>query len=135
MENKMMLKKICSAVLATLLLQAAAAPAFANTNTKKEAERAEKVHAQLAKLGTGADARVRVELRDKTKVEGYVSEAGADSFTVTDSKGNATAVPYEDVRKAHGNNLSTGSKIAIGAGIAAAVVLIVLYSMYAANER
>ena len=130
-----MLKKICSAVLAALLLQAAAAPALANTNTKKEAERAEKVHAQLSKLGTGRDALVRVELRDKTKVEGYVSEAGADSFTVTDSKGKATTVPYRDVRKAQGNNLSTGSKIAIGAGIAAAVVLIVLYSMYAANER
>jgi hypothetical protein len=131
----MMLKKICSAILAALLLQAVAAPAFANTNPKKEAERAEKVHAQLSKLGTGRDALVRVELRDKTKLEGYVSEAGTDSFTVTDAKGNATAVPYHQVKKAQGNNLSTGSKIAIGAGIAAAVVLIVLYSMYAANER
>ena len=130
-----MLKKICSAILAALLLQAVAAPAFANTNPKKEAERAEKVHAQLSKLGTGRDALVRVELRDKTKLEGYVSEAGTDSFTVTDAKGNATAVPYHQVKKAQGNNLSTGSKIAIGAGIAAAVVLIVLYSMYAANER
>jgi hypothetical protein len=131
----MMLKKICSAVLAALLLQAAAAPAFANTNPKKEAERAGKVHAQLAKLGTGRDALVRVELRDKTKLDGYVSEASADSFTVTDAKGNATAVPYRQVKKAQGNNLSTGAKIAIGAGVAAAVVLIVLYSMYAANER
>jgi hypothetical protein len=131
----MMLKKICSVLLAALLLQAAAAPAFANTNPKKEAERAEKVHAQLSKLGTGRDALVRVELRDKTKLEGYVSEASADSFTVTDAKGNATTVPYQQVKKAQGNNLSTGTKIAIGAGIAAAVVLIVLYSMYAANER
>jgi preprotein translocase subunit SecF len=131
----MMLKKICSAILAALLLQAAAAPAFANANPKKEAERAEKVQAQLSKLGTGRDALVRVELRDKTKLEGYVSEAGADTFTVTDAKGNATAVPYHQVKKAQGNNLSTGAKIAIGASVAAAVVLIVLYSMYAANER
>ena len=130
-----MLKKICSAVLAALLLQAAAAPALANTNSKKEAERAEKVHTQLAKLGTGRDALVRVELRDKTKLEGHVSEANADSFTVTDSKGKSTTVPYQDVKKAQGNNLSTGAKIAIGAGVAAVVVLIILYSMYAANER
>lgn len=130
-----MLKNICSAVLALLLLQAAAAPALANTNPKREAERAEKVHTQLAKLGTGRDALVRVELRDKTKLEGYVSEANADSFTVTDVKGKSTTVPYQDVKKAQGNNLSTGTKIAIGAGIAAAVVLIILYSMYAANER
>jgi hypothetical protein len=130
-----MLKKICSAILAALLLQAAALPAFASTSPKKEAERAEKVHAQLAKLGTGKDALVRVELRDKTKLEGYLSEAGDDAFTVTDREGKATTVPYPQVKKAQGNNLSTGTKIAIGAGIGAAVVLIILYSMYAANER
>lgn len=130
-----MLKKICSAILAALLLQAAALPAFASTSAEKDARRAEKVRTQLAKLGTGKDARVKVELRDKTKLEGYLSEAGADSFTVMDDAGNATAVPYPQVKKAKGNNLSTGAKIAIGAGIGAAVVLVILYSMYAANER
>lgn len=130
-----MLKKICSAILSALLLQAAAAPAFAGTSAKKDAERAEKVRTQLAKLGTGKDALVRVELRDKTKVEGYLSEAGSDSFTVTDREGKATTVPYQQVKKAQGNNLATGTKIVIGAGIAAAVVLLILYSMYAANER
>lgn len=130
-----MLKKICSAILATLLLQAAAAPAFAKTNAEKNAQRAEKVRTQLSKLGTGTDARVSLELRDKTKLEGHLSEASADTFTVTDKEGKSTTVPYQDVKRAHGNNLSTGAKIGIGAGIAAAVVLIVLYSMYAANER
>ena len=130
-----MLKKICSAILSALLLQAAAVPAFAGTSAEKEARRAEKVRTQFAKLGTGPDARIRVELRDKTKLEGYLSEAGADSFTVTDREGKATTVPYQQVKKAQGNNLSTGAKIGIGAGLAAAVVLLVLYSMYAANER
>ena len=130
-----MLKKICSALLSALLLQAAAAPAFAGTTAKKDAERAEKVRTQFAKLGAGRDAVVSVELKDKTKVEGYLSEAGADSFTVTNREGKATTVPYQDVKKAHGNNFSTGAKIAVGAGIAAAVVLLILYSMYAANER
>jgi hypothetical protein len=130
-----MLKKIFTAILSALLLQAAAMPAFANTNATKDAERAEKVRTQFSKLGTGKDALVRVELRDKTKVEGYLSEAGADSFTVTNREGKVTTVPYQDVKKARGNNLSTGTKIAIGAGIAAAVVLLVLYSMYAANEQ
>ena len=130
-----MLKKICSAVLSALLLQAAAVPAFANTNAKKDARRAEKVRSQLSKLGTGADARGSLELRDKTKLEGYLSEASADSFTVTDREGKSTTVPYQDVKRARGNNLSTGAKIAIGAGVAAAVVLIVLWSMYSANEQ
>src|SRR5215218_9578 len=128
-----MLKKICSAILATLLLQAAALPAFAKTSAEKDAQRAQKVRTQLSKLGTGTDAQVRLELRDKTKLEGYLSEAGSDTFTVTGKDGKTTTVPYQDVKKAQGNNLSTGAKIAIGAGIAAAVVLIVLWSMYTAN--
>ena len=130
-----MLKKICSAILAALLLQAAAVPAFAKTNAERDAQRAEKVRTQLSKLGTGRDAQVRLELRDKTKLEGYLSEAGSDTLTVTDKEGKTTTVPYQDVSKARGNNLSTGAKIAIGAGIGAAVVLVILWSMYAANER
>ena len=122
-----MLKKICSVVLAALLLQSAAVPAFAKSNAEKEAARAEKVRTQLAKLGTGRDARVRLELRDKTKLEGYISEAGAESFVVTDSAGMATTVAYPQVSKAQGHNLSTGAKIAIGIGIGAAIVLLIIW--------
>ena len=130
-----MLKKLCSAALSALLLQAAIVPAFAKSSAEKDAERAAKVRAQITKLGTGKDARVKLELRDKTKLEGYLSETGDTHFAVTDSAGRTTTVAYPQVKKAHGNNLSTGAKIAIGAGIGAAVVLIVLYSIYAANER
>lgn len=128
-------KKFASVMLSTLLLQAAAVPAFAKTNAEKEARRAEKVRAQMAKLGTGKDALVRIELRDKTKLEGYVSEAGAESFVVTNKAGVATAVAYPQVAKAKGNNLSTGAKIAIGAGIAAAIILLILWHEYSENEQ
>lgn len=122
-----MLKRICSVALAALLLQAAAAPASAKTNAEKEARRVEKVRAQVAKLGTGRGALVKVELRDKTRLEGYVSEAGAESFVVTDKAGVATTVPYPQVGKARGNNLSTGAKIAIGVGVGVGVFLLVLW--------
>ncbi|HEV7892086.1 MAG TPA: hypothetical protein VGP08_15680 [Pyrinomonadaceae bacterium] len=120
-----MLRRICSVMLSALLLQAAALPAFGATNAEKEARRAEKVRTQLSKLGTGKDARIKVELRDKTRLEGYVSAADADTFSVTDGKGNTTPVPYQQVKKAQGNNLSTGAKIAIGVGIAAAIVIVI----------
>jgi hypothetical protein len=120
-----MLKRICSVMLSALLLQAAAIPAFAATNAEKEAKRAENVRTQLVKLGTGKDARVRVELRDKTKLEGFVSAADADTFAVTDNTGKTTNVPYQDVKKAKGNNLSTGAKIAIGIGIGVGVLIII----------
>jgi hypothetical protein len=34
----------------------------------------------IHKLGTGLDARIEVKLRDKTKLKGYVSEAGEDKL-------------------------------------------------------
>lgn len=133
-----MLKKFCSLMLAALLTQAALVlPASAaGTNVKKEAERAEKVRAGVARLGTGTDARVRVELRDKSKLEGYVGAAGEDHFVVADARtGAPTRVEYGQVSKVKGNNLSTGAKVGIGVGIGAGVTLLVLYLMYAANER
>ena len=122
-----MLKRICSVVLAALLLQSAAVPAFAKSDAEKEARRAEKVRTQLTKLGTGKDALVSLQLRDKTKLEGYISEAGAESFVVTDSAGRASTVAYPQVKKVQGNNLSTGAKIGIGIGIGAAIVLLIIW--------
>jgi len=122
-----MFKKFCSVVLSALLLQAAAVPAFAATSAEKEAKRAEKVRTQLAKLGTGSDARVKLILRDKTKLAGFVSEAGASTFAVTDRAGRTTTVEYSQVGKAQGHNLSTGAKVAIGIGIGAGVTLLILF--------
>lgn len=123
-----MLKKCLALVLAIAVFQLAnAAPAVAATKAEKEARAAEKVRAAVLKLGTGESARVRVRLRDKTKLEGYVGEAGADSFTVVDLKtGAATVVTYPSVKQAQGNNLSTGAKIAIGLGITAIILLIII---------
>jgi hypothetical protein len=129
-----MLKRICTVVLAALLLQAAAAPALAKSAAEKESQRAEKVRAQLAKLGTGADARVRLELRDKTKLEGYIGEAGPERFVVVDKAGVATSVAYPQVAKARGNNLSTGAKVAIGIGIGAGVTLLILFLIATSDD-
>ena len=129
-----MLKKICSVVLAGLMLQAAAVPAFAATNAEKEARRGEKVRTQLAKLGTGSDARVKLELRDKTRLEGYISEAGPEGFVVVNKAGVATTVAYPQVKTAQGNNLSTGAKIAIGVGIGAGITLLILFLIATSDD-
>ena len=129
-----MLKKICSVVLAALLIQSVAVPAFAKSDAEKAAKRAEKVRTQLAKLGTGKDALVSLELRDKTKLKGYISEAGAESFVVTDSAGKTTTVAYPQVKMAQGNNLSTGAKIGIGIGIGVGVTLLILWLYIVTHE-
>ena len=129
-----MLKKVCSVILSALLLQAAAIPAFAATSAEKEARRAEKVRTQLMKLGTGEDARVKLELRDKTKLEGYISELGGESFVVTNKAGVATTVAYPQVGKVKGHNLATGDKIVIGIGIGVGVTLLILWLYVVTHE-
>ena len=101
----------------------------ANT-TSKEARFAAKVKTDIAKLGTGPAARVEVNLKDKTKLKGYVSEVSDGHFVVVDYKtGAATQVPYPQVKKVKGNNLSTGAKIAIGIGVAIAFLVLFGLSM------
>ncbi|MCA1631785.1 MAG: hypothetical protein LC785_15590 [Acidobacteria bacterium] len=121
-----MSKKLLSLALSLVLaVLGSAAVASAASKAEKEAAFAGKVKRNILKLGTGEAARVKLKLRDKTKLEGYVSEAGADSFTVVDAKGRTSAVvAYAQVKQVQGNNLSTGQKIAIGVGIAVAVLVI-----------
>ena len=124
-----MLKKLLSVSLAVLLINLAGmTPAYAASKEEKEARFAEKVQVNVLKLGTGEAARVKVKLRDKTKLEGYISAADGEGFTVTDSKtGMSTTVVYPQVKSVKGHNLSTGAKIAIGVGIAAAIIFIILW--------
>lgn len=78
----------------------------------------------------GEAARVKVKLRDKTKLEGCVSASDGEGFTVVNPKtGAATPVAYAQVKSVKGNNLSTKAKIAIGVGIAAAVISLIWFKV------
>lgn len=120
-----MLKQTLSLVLIVLLAQGAlVVPVNAKTKEEKAQQHAAKVKAAIAKLGIGESARTEVKLRDETKLKGYIREAGEADFVIVDVKtGAATTVPYPQVKQVKGNNLSTGTKIAIGLGIVAGVIL------------
>lgn len=126
-----MFKKLFSLMLIALLINITGARlVYADSKEEKQARFAEKVKTNVLKLGTGEAARVKVTLHDKTRLEGYISSAGEESFTVTSNKtGATTVVAYPQVKSVKGNNLSTGAKIAIGAGIAAAVILLILWKV------
>ena len=123
-----MFKKILSLVLVGFLLNATGVGcAYAGSKVEKEARFAEKVKEGIGKLGTGAEARVEVKLRDKTKLKGYVSEAGGDSFVIVDDKTGATAtVTYSQVKQVKGNNLSNAAEIALGVGVILLPIIVVL---------
>jgi cell division protein YceG involved in septum cleavage len=102
------------------------APAYAETQGEKDARKAEKVKQAVNKLGTGEKARIKVRLKDGTRLKGYVGEIGADDFQIRDAKTATTnRVAYAQVKQVEGQNLSTGAKVAIGLGIAAGVLVIV----------
>jgi L-ribulose-5-phosphate 3-epimerase UlaE len=124
-----MFRKLVSVLIVVLVINLAGVRlAYAESKEEKQARFAEKIKTNVLKLGTGESALVKVKLRDKTKLEGYISAAGAETFTVTNRKtGVATTVTYPDVKSVQGNNLSTGAKIAIGVGIAATVIFIILW--------
>ena len=121
-----MFKKILCVIVAGVLLgMAGVTPAYAGS---KEDRLAEKVKEGISKLGTGPAARIEVKLLDKTKLKGYVSEAGEQSFVIVDEKTGATStVPYSQVQQAKGNNLSKAAKIAIGVGVIILPIAIALF--------
>ena len=115
-------------LVALVVNLAGARLAYADSKEEKQARYAEKIKANVLKLGTGESARVKVKLRDQGKLEGYISDVNSENFTVTNRKtGETTTVSYPQVKSVQGHNLSTGAKIAIGIGIAATIIFIILW--------
>ena len=77
-----MLKRIISMSLIVLVMNLAVATVFAETKEEKDAKFAEKVKANITKLGTGTDAKIQVKLKDGTKLKGYVNQINENSFVV-----------------------------------------------------
>lgn len=124
-----MMRKALSLVLGVLMLHAFTCTSLGNDNAREQSKKALlalKVKAGIADLGTGASTRVRVLLNDKTKYHGSITEITEDHFVVADAKTGATApIAYPEVKGIKGNNLSSGAKIGIGDGVAAAVAIII----------
>jgi len=124
-----MVKKCLSiALIALLTLAANSAFVLAQTNPNNSTSNGEKIKADVLKRGTGVKKIVTVKMLNGAKIKGYISQTGADSFTLTDSEtGQTNTVAYRDAAQIKGGGLSKGAKIAIGVGIAAAATLTVLY--------
>jgi len=125
-----MSRKFIAFVLVGLVYTMGVAPAYAGPKEEKEARFAQKVKEGISKLGTGTEARLEVKLRDKTKLKGYVSESGDESFVIVDEKtGMASRVTYPQVKQVKGNNLNTAAEIALGIGIVVLPIILVLLTV------
>jgi hypothetical protein len=120
-----------SMLVTTTLGETSRAESKGEKEMKKEAKQAAKIRQEVAKRGTGENARAKVELKNNTKLNGYVSEIGDDTFVITTFKTKAaTKVAYRDVARLSGHGLPTGTKVAIIAGVVIALVLVIALVAY-----
>ena len=119
-----MFKRILATTLSGMLLSLTCGTQPTGAQTINNVE-AGQVRAKVQSIGAGPKARVEVKLRNKTKVKGYVSGSGSDSFTVINSQtGTAETVAYADVaevKKAGGLKTLTW---VILAGVAVTAVIV-----------
>ena len=130
-----MFRTILSLLLVgVLVLGMSGAAALAQTS--RDAQTIERVKEKVAKMGTGAKARVTVKLKSGRKVKGFISQAGSDDFTVRDrNTGDPTTISYNDALKVEDNRgHSTMRNILIGVGIGAGALLTTLLIIFASID-
>lgn len=128
-----MFRTLLSLLLVGLLMQGLNAAPVVASQVNNDAQTIEKVRLKVAKLGVGDKARVTVRRKDGTKIKGFITQAGADDFTVRDRQtGDPTAIPYRDVAKLDDNRgRSTMKNILIGVGIGAGAVVAFIAIVFA----
>ena len=126
-----MWKSAIACALSIVLTQLLYLPtAVAKPSGSKEEQQQEKLKAGIRRLGIGPDARIKVKLKDKTKISGYISEAGEDSFVVVNAEtGKSDIVAYPQVAQAKGNNLSSNEKLAITLVVVGILAVVILLSV------
>jgi len=128
-----MFKRYLSIVLAGLLVFGAnTSYIFAQTNTdNNKASSAEKIKAAVLKRGTSEKKAVRVKMLNGSKMKGYISQIGDDSFTLTFSKTRQqTIIPYSDVARVEGRGLAGGARVGIIVAAAIGGTLLILYAAF-----
>lgn len=121
-----MFRTFLSLMLTVLLMQGLIVTPVYAAQTDLEAQALEKVRLKVAKIGLGDKARATVRMKDGRKIKGFISQAGANDFTVRDRKtGEQSLILYSDVSKVEdnrGNNILRN--VLIGAASAGAVLLV-----------
>ena len=117
-----------SCLLASVLFVASISVPVVAQQSNSEGTTLDKVKAKVAKLGTGEKAKATVILKDRTKIKGYIGQAGNDDFVLRDRKTDSpTTIRYSDVSKVESNKgHSTARNLGLGIGIGAGAFLAIL---------
>ena len=120
-----MFRRTFAIMLSGLLLLTAFGFQGAGAKSLDDQQATEKIRTKVLKIGVGVNARVAVKLRDNTQLNGYISDAGQDSFTVvergTGFNKTVSCADTQSVKKA-GSGVSVKTLIILGAVAAGAAV-------------
>jgi hypothetical protein len=120
-----MLKRTFAIMLSGILLVMAFGFQQLLAQTATDTQAVEKMRTKVQRIGVGPNARVEVNLRDKTQLKGYISAAEQESFTVTEGKtGSSRTLSYADTSgvKKTGGGLSSKTWIILGSAIVGTIV-------------
>ena len=120
-----MFRRTFTIMLSGLLLLSAFGFQGAGAQSLVDQQATEKIRTKVLKMGVGVNARVQVKLIDNTQLNGYISAADQDSFTVVErGTGSSKTVSYavtQSVKKA-GSGVSARTFLILGAVAAGAAV-------------
>jgi hypothetical protein len=121
-----MCRKIISTVITIVILNLICSSGVLAQRTGLSPD---EVKTQIAKLGTGPKAVVRITLNDKRKMQGWLALVAEDHFSLTDEKtGSVNEIRYADVSSVKSLKPSK-SAIAVGAmAVIGAAALIFLFA-------
>ena len=138
MSNKSLLHTlVCMSVL--LFTVVISPPASASAASQKKEMSAEEVRTKVESFGVGLTARVRVKLRNGSKVKGFIDRAGDDYFYLIRTEGRystSVVIAYADVAQIEGvKNSIDWRKVAYRTGMGAGVALSILRSLRIQGPR
>jgi hypothetical protein len=120
-----MLNKLLSLALAGLLISTVM-PLRTSAQSESDARQVEKVKAQITKVGTGKQARVKIKLKDNQTLKGYIGEIAEDHLTLVDARlGTISPIPYSKIEQVKRINPSPFLPLALGAATVGGLMIVV----------
>jgi pectate lyase len=113
-----MILKYITASLVFLILFNQNVAVLAQTQSGINDKTLEKLKAKIEKLGVGKDSKIKVTLKDETKLNGFITARDENGFDVTIKNSvEIRNVKYTDIKKAEGKNSLLAVKIALSIGV------------------
>jgi hypothetical protein len=125
---KFMLKKCLSGLFIGLMICSAELQIVrAQSDAETERNRVERIKTSVYRLENTGKTKIVVRLKSGAKLKGYLTKIADDSFDVSNYKtGQNVSVAYRDVARVEKQGLSKAAKYAIGIGVVAAIVVLVI---------